>query len=48
MGIVIEYANRTGKAQWISPPASKWNYAHFGNSSKAPQNPDETFDMIFT
>jgi FtsP/CotA-like multicopper oxidase with cupredoxin domain len=48
MGIVVEYANRTGKAQWISPPASKWNYAHFGNSSKAPQNPDETFDMIFT
>jgi FtsP/CotA-like multicopper oxidase with cupredoxin domain len=48
MGIVVEYANRTGKAQWISPPSSKWNYAHFGNPSKAPKNPDETFDMIFT
>jgi hypothetical protein len=48
MGIVVEYANRTGKAQWISPPASKWNYAHFGNSSKPAQDPDETFDMTFT
>jgi FtsP/CotA-like multicopper oxidase with cupredoxin domain len=48
MGIVVEYAKRTGKAQWISPGASKWNYAHFGNSSKTAQDPDETFEMTFT
>src|SRR5664279_5526607 len=30
MGIVVEYAGQKGKAQWIAPPAFKWNYARFG------------------
>ena len=29
MGIVVEYAGRTGKAQWIAPPPFQWNYARF-------------------
>lgn len=48
MGIVIEYANRTGKAQWVAPLPFKWNYARFGDMSKPAQDPDETIEMIFT
>jgi FtsP/CotA-like multicopper oxidase with cupredoxin domain len=46
MGIVVEYAGQKGKAQWIAPPAFKWNYARFGAKTAAPA-PDETFDMLF-
>jgi FtsP/CotA-like multicopper oxidase with cupredoxin domain len=48
MGIVVEYANRTGKPQWTAPPAFKWNYASFGKHSNAPPQVDETFDMTFS
>jgi FtsP/CotA-like multicopper oxidase with cupredoxin domain len=48
MGIVIEYAHRTGRAQWIAPPPFKWNYARFGDTSAPAQLPDETIDMTFT
>jgi FtsP/CotA-like multicopper oxidase with cupredoxin domain len=47
MGAVIEYAQRTGKPQWVKPPDSKWNYAWFGSRHPA-QEPDQTFDMVFT
>lgn len=47
MGIVVEYAGRTGKAQWIAPPAFKWNYARFGKSGATALPPDETFEMTF-
>lgn len=46
MGIVVEYAHRTGKAQWIAPPHGKWNYTWFG-SSRPVQQPDGTFEMTF-
>ncbi len=36
MGIVVEYAEQKGKAQWIAPPQFKWNYARYGKL-----NPDE-------
>jgi FtsP/CotA-like multicopper oxidase with cupredoxin domain len=45
MGIVIEYANSTGPAQWSTPPASSWDYTRFGGSQAAAQ-PDETFTML--
>ncbi|MFL6416549.1 MAG: multicopper oxidase family protein [Bryobacteraceae bacterium] len=47
MGIVVEYAHRTGKAVWLAPPHAKWNYTWFGSAQAAPE-PDETFDMTFT
>jgi FtsP/CotA-like multicopper oxidase with cupredoxin domain len=47
MGIVVEYAHRTGKPVWLPPPRGKWNYTWFG-SAKPVQEPDETFDMTFT
>ena len=47
MGIVVEYAGRTGKPQWVAPPPSKWNYARFAKAGATPPQPDETFEMIF-
>ncbi len=48
MGIVVEYAGRKGKAQWLAPPPFKWNYARFGAPNHATPEPDRTFDMVFT
>jgi FtsP/CotA-like multicopper oxidase with cupredoxin domain len=47
MGIVVEYAGRTGKAQWLAPPAFKWNYARFAKPGATAPQPDETFEMTF-
>ncbi len=47
MGIVVEYAGRTGKPQWIAPPHFKWNYAAFGNRQAPVSQVDQTFDMTF-
>jgi FtsP/CotA-like multicopper oxidase with cupredoxin domain len=44
MGIVVEYANRSGKPRWVKPPASAWDYTLFGNSGPAP-TPDEVIQM---
>jgi len=47
MGIVIEYAGHTGKAQWIAPPPSRWNYSRFAKPGAVAAMPDETFTMTF-
>ncbi len=47
MGIVVEYAGRTGKAQWVAPPPFKWNYAHFAKPGATAPPADETFEMTF-
>jgi FtsP/CotA-like multicopper oxidase with cupredoxin domain len=47
MGIVVEYAGRTGKAQWITPPPFKWNYSRFAKAGATAASPDVTFDMTF-
>jgi FtsP/CotA-like multicopper oxidase with cupredoxin domain len=48
MGIVIEYAGKTGKPNWTKPAPFKWDYTRFGNSAPNAQAPDETIDMTFT
>ena len=47
MGIVLEYAGRQGKPQWIAPGKRKWNYAHFGNPTGQTAQPDDVFEMTF-
>jgi FtsP/CotA-like multicopper oxidase with cupredoxin domain len=47
MGIVVEYAGHSGKAQWIAPKPFHWNYARFSRPAAAGSAPDETFEMIF-
>jgi FtsP/CotA-like multicopper oxidase with cupredoxin domain len=45
MGIVVEYAGRKGKPQWITPRPYRWNYARFGKADAAPALSDETIEM---
>ena len=47
MGIVVEYAGRTGKAAWVAPPAFKWSYARFAKPGAAAAAPDEPIEMTF-
>ena len=46
MGIVVEYAERTGKPKWVKPAPSRWDYTIFGKQDTAAA-PDETFEMMF-
>jgi FtsP/CotA-like multicopper oxidase with cupredoxin domain len=47
MGIVVEYAGRAGKPQWIAPPPFKWNYSRFASPGAEPRRVDETIEMLF-
>jgi FtsP/CotA-like multicopper oxidase with cupredoxin domain len=47
MGIVVEYAGRSGKPQWIAPPSFRWSYALFAKPGTSALQPDETFEMTF-
>jgi FtsP/CotA-like multicopper oxidase with cupredoxin domain len=47
MGIVVEYAGRTTKPQWIAPAPFHWDYARLGNTDGAVTTPDQTFEMTF-
>ena len=47
MGVVVEYANHAGKAEWITPPKFHWDYTRFAKSGATPTAPDETFAMTF-
>jgi FtsP/CotA-like multicopper oxidase with cupredoxin domain len=58
MGIVVEYASSSGKAQWIAPPPFRWDYMRFarpvsaasggdGGSTVNPAAADGTFEMLF-
>jgi len=46
LGIVVEYAGKTGAPVWKDPLPREWDYAQFGNSAEAPK-PDETFVLTF-
>lgn len=45
MGIVVEYAGRSGKPAWAKPPSFRWNYAAFGKAGTLPP-PDVTMDFL--
>jgi FtsP/CotA-like multicopper oxidase with cupredoxin domain len=47
MGIVIEYAGRSGKPKWSSPKPFKWDYTRFGKPQVTGAAPDETIVMTF-
>ncbi len=47
MGIVVEYAGRTGEPHWIAPKPFRWDYAAFGRASAPAATPDETIEMTF-
>jgi FtsP/CotA-like multicopper oxidase with cupredoxin domain len=45
MGIVVEYANRSGKPRWVNPPASRWDYTIFGENRRVP-TPDDVIPLV--
>jgi FtsP/CotA-like multicopper oxidase with cupredoxin domain len=44
LGVVVEYAGKTGPPVWKDPKPADWDYAQFANSAAAP-NPDETINL---
>ena len=46
MGIVVEYANRSGAPRWIAPPKTPWDYTIFGDNRQVPK-PDEVVPLVF-
>lgn len=34
LGIVVEYAGKSGAAQWVAPPRDKWDYTVFGGAAR--------------
>ncbi len=47
MGIVVEYAGRTGKPQWLAPARSQWDYRRFASAGASGAPADDTFEMTF-
>jgi FtsP/CotA-like multicopper oxidase with cupredoxin domain len=48
MGIVVEYADQTGKPEWSAPPPFKWDYLRFADATpRAASPPDEVIEMTF-
>ena len=45
MGIVVEYANKTGTPRWIKPQRKPWDYTSFGGNGPAP-DPVETIPLV--
>jgi FtsP/CotA-like multicopper oxidase with cupredoxin domain len=46
MGIVVEYAGRTGKPQWMRPKPFIWDYTRFARADAKAMVPDETIEMV--
>ena len=47
MGIVVEYAGRSGKPVWIAPPPHRWSYTAFAKPGSTASVADQTFEMTF-
>jgi FtsP/CotA-like multicopper oxidase with cupredoxin domain len=45
MGIVVEYADRKGRPQWVKPKPFRWDYTRFGKALTEPPVPDETIAL---
>ena len=46
MGIVVEYAGRTGDPQWAPPPPFQWDYRLFTTTGQTPPTADHVIDML--
>lgn len=46
MGVVVEYAGRSGPPQWREPPEAAWDYTAFGKGASTAV-PDETIGLKF-
>jgi FtsP/CotA-like multicopper oxidase with cupredoxin domain len=48
MGVVVEYAGKGGKPEWIAPSQLHWDYRSFGDTTLGEQRPDVTIPLVFT
>jgi len=46
LGVVVEYAGKSGEPVWKQPAAAAWDYTRFGKAATAPAV-DETFILTF-
>jgi FtsP/CotA-like multicopper oxidase with cupredoxin domain len=46
MGVVVEYANKSGAPRWVKPQKKAWDYTIFGDTRQVP-NPDEVIPLAF-
>ncbi len=46
LGVVVEYAGKSGEAVWRDPSPAEWDYTQFASASAAPE-PEETFTLTF-
>ncbi|WP_062981831.1 multicopper oxidase family protein [Nocardia anaemiae] len=46
MGIVVEYADRTGEPQWLPPPPFRWDYRLFTGRDQMPPAADDLIEMV--
>jgi FtsP/CotA-like multicopper oxidase with cupredoxin domain len=47
LGIVVEYANRSGAPQWTAPPNSPWDYTIFGREAETPEPAGGVVPLVF-
>ena len=46
MGVVVEYAGRTGQPDWTSPPQLHWDYRLFAADHQSPAEVDQVIDLL--
>jgi len=47
LGVVVEYAGRTGPPQWVAPSAARWDYTIFGRQPDGPARDAEVVPLVF-
>jgi FtsP/CotA-like multicopper oxidase with cupredoxin domain len=47
MGVIVEYANRSGEPGWTAPANKTWDYTAFGKTPGTAAAPDETLNLKF-
>jgi FtsP/CotA-like multicopper oxidase with cupredoxin domain len=47
MGIVVEYADRSGEPRWTAPPRSPWDYTIFGREAETLEPAGGVVPLIF-
>lgn len=46
MGVVVEYAGRSGSPQWAPPPQFRWDYRLFAAAGQTPPVVDHVIDLL--
>jgi len=47
LGVVVEYANRQGPAQWTAPAGARWDYTRFGRQGDTVPGDVEVIPLVF-